>query len=139
MKKDRDAATLARYWAWSDTMRGHFDAELQEKGVVDLDSDDGFNLALYMSYWYASLYVVVEGWQLLKLTDPDVDALLVSPYVDVLKRYRNGVFHFQRAMWDTRFTDFIYEGDASAHWVRQLHVALGTWLQRHVETMAAPG
>src|SRR5207249_3264952 len=114
----------------------HFYAALRERGAVDLDSEDGFHLTLYMSYWYGSLYVIVEGWQDLKLTDPDVDELLASPYVDVLKRYRNGVFHYQRAMWDRRFLDFIREGEASATWARQLHVGLGTWLQSYVETMA---
>ena len=59
----QDAAALARYWAWSDTMKGRFEAELRARGAVDLDSEAGFNVALYMSYWYASLYVVVEGWQ----------------------------------------------------------------------------
>ena len=72
----------------------------------------------------------------MKLGDPFVNRLMSSPYVNVLKRYRHGVFHYQRAMWDSRFTDFIFEGEASATWARQLHVALGTWLQRHVEAMA---
>ncbi len=118
-------------------MKGHFEAHLRERGAVDLDSEAGFDLALYMSYWYASLYVVVEGWQQLKLQETDVDRLLTSPHVDLLKRCRHGVFHYQLAMWDARFTDFIYEGEASSQWVRQVHLALGTWLQRRVGEMAA--
>jgi hypothetical protein len=49
-----------------------------------------------MSYWYAALYVVIEGWRDLGLADATIDALLQSPNVDLLKRYRNGVFHFQK-------------------------------------------
>jgi hypothetical protein len=38
-----------------------------------------------MSYWYGSLYVVVEGWRELNETDPKVDPLISSPDVDRLK------------------------------------------------------
>lgn len=31
---------------------------------------------MYMSYWYAGLYVVIEGWQKLKLQDMAIDTLL---------------------------------------------------------------
>ncbi len=120
-------------------MKDHFESSLQRSGVVDLDSDAAWDVALYMSYWYGSLYVVIEGWREARLQDPDVDRLLESPYVSLLKRYRNGVFHFQRSMWDERFEDFLREGEATAEWVRQVHFALGTWLQRRVEDMASDG
>ena len=34
---------------------------------------------MYMSYWYATLYVVIEGWKNLKFSDPKIDELLKSP------------------------------------------------------------
>ena len=74
-----------------------------------------------MSYWYGALYVVVEGWQELKLTDPVIDGLLRSPNVDLLRRYRNGVFHFQRKFYDERFWDLMLAGRESVEWVSQLH------------------
>jgi hypothetical protein len=40
---------------------------------------------IFMSYWYGSLYVVVEGWRELNETDPKVDPLISSPDVDRLK------------------------------------------------------
>ena len=55
----------------------------------------------------ASLYLVIEGWQELGIQDSEADELLRSPHVDLLKRYRNGVFHYQRDMWDERFMAFI--------------------------------
>lgn len=33
----------------------------------------------YMSYWYAGLFVVVEGWRDLGLQDAEIDGLLESP------------------------------------------------------------
>jgi Resolvase, N terminal domain len=62
---------------------------------------------LYMSYWYGGLYVVIEGWQELSLSDAVIDATLQSPNVDLLRRYRNGVFHFQRDYNDERFLAFM--------------------------------
>jgi hypothetical protein len=42
---------------------------------------------IFMSYWYGGLYVVVEGWRELRLSDPKIDALLTSQNVNLLKRY----------------------------------------------------
>ena len=58
---------------------------------------------IFMSYWYGGLYAVIEGWQELGLTDPTIDRLLESPNVELLRRYRNGVFHYQMTYFDDRF------------------------------------
>jgi len=51
-----------------------------------------------MGYWLAALYVVVEGWQALRLSDAAVDALLGSPHIAILRRLRNGFFHCQSSL-----------------------------------------
>ena len=49
-------------------MRVHFE------GVVRGRKEDReVDARLYMSQWYGNLYVVVEGWRDLDLTDPDID------------------------------------------------------------------
>lgn len=83
---------------------------------------------LYMSYWYAGLYVVVEGWRRLALEDEEIDRLLASPNVGLLKRYRHGVFHFQPAYYDKRFVRLIDEGKDVVRWVRDLNNAFGRFL-----------
>jgi hypothetical protein len=55
---------------------------------------------MYLCYWFASLYVVVEGWQKLGLHDPDVDKLLASPNVEFLREYRDGIFRFDENFLD---------------------------------------
>jgi hypothetical protein len=55
-------------------------------------------LHAYLGYWYAGLYVVIEGWKELKLNDPEIDKLLDSRYVDLLRKFRNGMFHFQETI-----------------------------------------
>jgi hypothetical protein len=60
--------------------------------LIALHVDD---YGVFMFYWYSGLYVVIEGYQELKLHGEKIDALLQSPNVDLLKRLRHGTFHFQ--------------------------------------------
>ncbi len=83
-----------------------------------------------MSHWYGSLYVVVEGWVELGLQDPIVDTLLQSPNVELLRRFRNGTFHFQRKYWDQRFVDFWDESQGTVDWVANLNEAFGSYFLR---------
>jgi hypothetical protein len=112
--------SLGRYCLWADKMQHDF---LQH--ITCRTEPDDFHFEehghIYMSYWYGALYVVVEGWQELKLTDSVIDGLLRSPNVDLLRRYRNGVFRFQRKFYDERFWDLMLAGRESVEWVSQLH------------------
>ncbi|MBI3405292.1 MAG: hypothetical protein HY046_07510 [Acidobacteria bacterium] len=126
----RGGFTLHRYFIWANKMRIHFD-ELVPK-VVNNPSADRFSAEaieadLYMSFWYGELYVVIEAWNELKLSDPVVDELLKSPNVELLRRYRNGVFHFQKDYFDERFLAFMRDGQNSARWVRDLNEALSAF------------
>jgi hypothetical protein len=71
------------------------------------------------------LYVVIEGWRALKLRDPTIDDLLGSPNVGLLKRYRHGVFHYQRKYYDERFLGLIVDGQDVVTWVRALNREFG--------------
>jgi hypothetical protein len=140
---------LHRYWMHSNRMRQHFEAALQRdppkvrpvtsqvskeeihnvmSEAVKYAADDR---GMFMSYWYGSLYVVVEGWKQLKLRDSQIDGLVQSRNVRLLKLYRNGVFHFQRNYFDDRFAQFMKASD-SVDWVRKLHSEFGRFfLEEH--------
>jgi hypothetical protein len=135
--------TLHRYFIWCNRMRWHFDRVLETRRrlpdeVLDAwgDPDGAVSSALYMSYWYGGLFVVVEGWRELDLHDAEIDELLGSPNVDLLRRYRNGVFHFQPSYHDDRFVDFYKTGGTPA-WVRQLQEAFSRWFLAHFEARRA--
>lgn len=104
--------SLTRYFAWSEVMRrelfryNRLEATRTEKDQVYLGSED-FAAGAYIAYWFAALYVVVEGWEELSLADPDIDGHLRDPHRAVLRRFRNGVFHFQKDWHDDRFLSFI--------------------------------
>lgn len=137
-QKDFNQAVFAlhRYYIWANKMREHF-YELVPVVAADPNKDrfspQAIEADLYMSFWYGELYVVIEGWRELGLTDPAVDALLESANVDLLRRYRNGVFHFKKEYFDDRFLEFMRGKDA-ASWVQNLNAAFGAYfLHRRTE------
>jgi len=138
--KQEPIFSLHRYYMWANRMRVHFDEKLpvlaeQLKKDAAAFTNEEIEANLYMSYWYAGLYVVIEGWSQLRLSDPIIDGLLKSPKVGLLKRYRHGVFHFQTDYFDKRFTDFMAEGQSAVDWVRNLNRAFGAfslkWYEAH--------
>ena len=122
---------LHRYYIWADRMRLHFDQELRRRNTTSNQFELSIEEFMYISLWYAQLYTVIEGWKKLGLQDGAVDILLLqADHVDLLRRYRNGVDHFQKGYFSTKFTNFVAMTD-SALWIRSLHTAIGNYfLQR---------
>ncbi len=99
-----ESVTLHCYDIWANKFRTHLDRLITGTDLtVNLPpvwfADEP---GLFLSYWYAALYVVIEGWKELGFQDAEIDALLISPNVKHLKRYRNGVCHFQPKCLDDR-------------------------------------
>ena len=91
--------------------------------------------------WCGLLFTVVEGYRELKLTDSQVDSLLLqSARLDVLRRCRNGMFHFQKDYFDDRLIapmrDLFF-----TEWALQLMKALGVCITNELQakgTIPAP-
>ncbi len=118
---------LHLYFVWADRMRLHFYCAMKDATPpnIYLPLFQEPEKWLYMCYWYASAYTVVEGFVELGLKDARVESFLAqTEYMDKLKRFRNGVFHFQEKLMDERFLDFIGLPE-SAKWVTELWNALG--------------
>lgn len=115
--------TLHRYYIWANKMRVDFYGFLKNKDKI---SKINFEIesVMYMSLWYGLLYVVIEGWQSLKLKDQIIDDSLKSKYTRLLKRYRNGVFHFQKKYNDERFEELCREKEA-VEWITKLNKEFG--------------
>lgn len=135
MSIDPAVFTLHRYYIWANKMRTHFDDTLKKKSENKIP-DNFFKIEsrLYMSYWYGGLYVVIEGWKQLKLSDPEIDSLLKSKNVGLLRQYRNGVFHFQRNYDDKKFLNFITQGENCVEWIRQLNEEFGRFFLGNLTT-----
>lgn len=121
-----NVGSLSRYFIWASKMRHEFDGLIANK-----KSDDEVifleHVHVYMSYWYGALYVVAEGWKDLNLEDEAIDKLLNSPYLALLRKYRNAVFHFQRRFSHKGFMNLMFEGEEAGDWVRSLHSEFGRY------------
>lgn len=119
--------SLHRYFLAASTMKAAYERRAAEYGIaLNPDHFDWNQQWVYLSLWYATLFVVAEEWVSDQtLRDDEVDALLKTENLDLLRRFRNGVFHFQSRYYDPRLTDFVAAGAGSAAWIRQLHSSLG--------------
>jgi len=127
--------TLHRYFIWAQQMQTRFYdllPQVAQNPNIKRSDPEALLADMYMSFWYGELYVVVEGFQNLKLSDPTIDPLLASPNLALLKRYRNGVFHYQRDYFDDRFLDFMQKGKKSAEWAARLTGSIGEYLLREL-------
>jgi len=136
--KDMHLASLHRYFIWANRFREHFEKAIltledSESSVESTWADD---YGLFMAHWYGALYVVVEGWKELGLKDLVIDGLLESSNVELLKRFRNGAFHFQKEYFDSRFTNFWNDSKQTVPWVRQLNSAFSQFFLKEMDSRA---
>jgi|SRR5713226_3978130 len=93
-----------------------------------------------LCYWASSLYVVIEGWERAKFKDPIIDALLgISNHKDLLRKLRNGTFHYQPEIISPKMTEFFQSSDAEAIllWLHFLHEEFCRWLRDWAESPLA--
>ena len=133
--------SLRRYFVATSRMQHHFESNLIPFEETQAALEDANRAALdlfagprgnFMFYWYASLYVVVEGFQKLHLNDPTIDALIESPNANVLRRCRNGVFHFRPAYFSARSLRLI-SAPGFASWVREVMTAFRGYFNRELK------
>ena len=74
-----------------------------------------------ISVWYALLYVVIEGYKALSIQFEPVDQLLAQEeYVNLLRLFRNGTFHYQEDPLTEKVIGFLHKTDSES-WVRELN------------------
>jgi hypothetical protein len=127
-------AVLSKYFTWASYMRTQFD-KIRPEALETAQWNDsaGIQMFMFMSFWYATLYTVIEGWRDLRLSDPEIDDLLKSPNVQMLKLYRHGVYHFQDTYFDKKYMPFM-NTPGTVPWVRALHEALFRYLEEWFKT-----
>jgi hypothetical protein len=127
--------TLIRYYKWALTLQEHVAPYMRAREAGEEVSDqDAIRTIGLLSYWFASLFVVVEGWQKLRLEDLRIDAMLAdTDKLQLLRRFRNGVFHFQSSHTDDRFAEFFAEGLEAVDWAQHLNSAFFDFFAPHLE------
>jgi hypothetical protein len=89
-----------------------------------------------MSFWYGMLCVVLEGGRQTGLSDSEIDSLLQSPHVEMLREFRHGVFHFQRT-WLPKKQEAFFASRSAVEWVRNLSDAFGRCLLSEMQRINA--
>lgn len=112
----------AKYLYASDILYHRYVEELDNPASNEEDPEGWFSFML-MSQWYGSFWVVIEGWKALDLKDEAIEALLngAEDLYYLLKRYRNGMFHYQPRLLEERFLAFLRESNESVPWLHALH------------------
>jgi hypothetical protein len=91
-----DAASerLARYWYRAQLMRDLVHWIVEESGdLKNLPKENWWELETFLVHWLSGLFVVVEGFNKLKLKDPHVQRLF-KEHLNHLKRLRHETYHF---------------------------------------------
>lgn len=85
-------------------------------------SGDWWDFELFLDYWLAGLFVVVEGFNKLKLRDARVQGLFKAN-IRHLKALRHETYHFVVANGDDA-REIIRE----LNWAEELHAAIGDYI-----------
>ena len=99
------------------------DSKACNKLMIQLHSSD---YGVFMLYWCAALYVVIEGFRKLKRRDEKIEELLRSPNVDALRLLRNATFHFQNEFVSPKVMTFL-RAKGSGTWLRSLTEAFSEY------------
>jgi len=125
----RAFVSLCRYRSWSVSLRAIVAPTLREyeDGAQQLTGP----LVAFLNYGFASLFVISEGWRELKIPDERIANVLSEDHLEVLRRYRNGVFHFQRDFGDDRFLGILQAGTDTLRRVKELDAAYDAFFAPH--------
>jgi hypothetical protein len=98
------------------------------------ERDDTLRGIAYLSYWIASLEVLCEGWEELKLFGSAVDPLVTQDHRATLRRYRHTVFHFQADLDEKRIAALTTSSDVM-EWVLALGEAYQDFFEHHADAI----
>lgn len=132
-------ATLYRYFLYAVVMRDNLRKENLE-GFFESLKDDASSVLLffsspigvYLTSFYSSIYLVIEGWRDLKLSDSKIDNLISSPYTDRLRLFRNATFHYQKEPISPKLLQFFGpEEDDTEKWINELYREFGNYFKQN--------
>ena len=94
---------------------------LQTLSIVTSDS------WIFRAYWYSSLYIVIEAYNELGISDTEIDMMMVEPFIDDLRLFRNGSFHFQKKFYNKKLLG-VDNTSEFTNWSYDLHTKFGKFI-----------
>jgi hypothetical protein len=129
--------TLDQLASWGQHMHwAHLNFERFSRKDDTLAESEQIGLA---AHWLASEYVVLEGWQALGLKSKQISRVLDAypEHLDLLRRCRNAVYHFQERPLDPRFSMFMKDENEELRWTAALHFEFQGYLIRYATVVSA--
>jgi hypothetical protein len=112
---------LRRYFLHTARNRDLFLVEQKRKSPRFLHKDRS---RAHLELWYACLSTVLEGWKKERINHAPVTEMARDHRkIDLLKKYRNAVFHYSPDYDDLRFVAVSEEADFE-EWALKLHMQL---------------
>lgn len=121
---------LHKYFISASAMKLNFEQIISNTNLI-IKNELQVEANIYMFLWYSCLYVVIEGWEELKLSDKKIDDLLKSKNVQLLKGLRNDTFHFKKSYINQRTQNFLQDPNI-VRWVRELHKNISDWFHHNL-------
>ncbi len=94
------------------------------RAMKNLEANQSAQMTALLMFFYASLYVVIEGWRAKTqarpvLHDETIDEMLKSPHVSTLADFRNSILH-PNSLLDKRVLAFASEHPKLLPWAMGL-------------------
>lgn len=132
-------ATLYRYHLYAVVMHDNLKKENIEDLIKNLKDDISsvfliFSspVGIYITYFYSALYLIIEGWKELKLSDEKVDNLIASPNTNKLRLFRNATFHYQKEPLSPKLLQFLgSKEEATEKWIGELYSEFGRFFKNN--------
>lgn len=118
--------SIYRQWMWADHLRDCFGNALPDKSNSFLGNFTIETYWMFMSLWCAVLFTVLEALKENRIKIPEVQNEIDQMY-QILKRYRNAVFHVQPKYWTKKWRDLILD-NTSAYKIQKIHKQVGIFL-----------
>jgi len=124
---DMKLVSWAQYLHWSDINFNRY--------VCSDDEDSSYNISIALQ-WFASEYVVIDGWKEIQHHDTLIDDFvrLNASDIELLRRARNAVYHFQKNPLDDKLMDFSHAYSKNG-WLVDLHMAFLNYLRNYPESV----
>lgn len=63
----------------------------------------------------------------LEIDEPEINILINSTNYELLKRFRNAIFHYQKDYFSEKTMNFIESEENPVIWIRALHKKISDW------------
>ena len=129
---DRSIGRLSKYLFRAELMRDivHSMVEQRGPGLKGLSKDNWWEFETFLFYWLSALFVLVEGFNKLKLKDTRVKKLF-KEHIRHLKMVRHSTYHFVLEEGPSHI-----EMIRQLNWAEQLHNAIADHVKEVIRRKA---